>query len=168
MSSTFSRLADRMATLGFALTRADALAPVEGAPDRLAGTFDGVNIAVSSKASYDVAIFLACHTFGHCQQWIRDPNLREQDASDPSWAGRPDRTSFALACENEANCYGLALLTEIAPERAESYLELARKDWKAFANYLGDSDDTQLGEVVPNHDLRAATTKVRIAAAFDL
>jgi hypothetical protein len=157
-----------MVTLGFFLTRADTLAPVEGAPDRLAGTFDGVNIAVSSKASEDVAIFLACHTFGHCQQWIRDPSLREQDASDPSWAGRSDRISFALACENEANCYGLALLTEVAPERVWTYLDLARKDWRAFANYLGDSDDAQLGEIVPNHDLRAATTKVRIAAAFDL
>jgi len=168
MPSTFSRLADHMAMLGFALTRSDALPPVEGAPDRLAGTFDGINIVVSSKVSDDVAIFLACHTFGHCQSWIRDPSLREQDASDPSWAGRPDRVSFAQASENEANCYGLALLTEVAPEHVETYLDLARKDWRAFANYIGDSDDTQLGEIVPNGDLRVATAKVRIAAAFDL
>ena len=168
MSSTFSRLADRMTTLGFVLTRANTLAPVEGAPDRLAGTFDGVNIVVSSKVSDDVAIFLACHTFGHCQSWIRDPSLREQDASDPSWAGRSDRISFAKASENEANCYGLGLLTEVAPEYVETYLDLARKDWRAFANYLGDSDETQLGEIVPNGDLRVAVSTVRIAAAFDL
>ena len=167
-ASTFSRLADRMSTLGFVLTRADTLAPVEGAPDRLAGTFDGVNIVVSYKVSDSAAIFLACHTFGHCQSWIRDPSLREQDASDPSWAGRPDRVSFAQASENEANCYGLGLLTEVAPEHVETYLDLARKDWKAFANYLGDSDDTQLGEIVPNVDLRAAVSTVRIAAAFEL
>ena len=168
MSSAFSRLADRMATLGFVLTRADILAPVEGAPDRLAGTFDGMNIVVSSKVSDDVAIFLACHTFGHCQSWIRDPALREQDASDPSWSGRPDRVSFAQASENEANCYGLGLLIEVVPEHVETYLNLARKDWRAFARFLGDSNDTQLGEIVPNGDLRVAVSTVRIAAAFDL
>ena len=166
MPSTFSRLAARMSTLGIALTMSDTLLPVAGAPGRLAATFDGTTITVSSKVSDSTAIFLACHTFGHCQQWIRDPSLRDQDpAEHPEW---PDRVAIAALSEREANGYGLALLMEFAPECVETYLALAREDWRAFAKFLGDNGMTGMGSIVPNGDLRDATSTVRIAAAFDL
>jgi hypothetical protein len=57
---------------------------------------------------------------------------------------------------------------DVATECVETYLALAREDWRAFAKYLGDDGMTPMGEVVPNGDLRVATTKVRIAAAFAL
>jgi hypothetical protein len=57
---------------------------------------------------------------------------------------------------------------EVAPECVETYLALAREDWRAFAKYLGDDGMTPMGEVAPNGDLRVSTTKVRIAAAFEL
>jgi hypothetical protein len=155
-----------MHQLGITLLRSDNLPPVAGAPDHLAATFDGTTIAVSSKVCDSTAIFLACHTFGHCQQWIRDSGLREQDpAEHPEWS---DRVTRAATSECEANGYGLALLMEVAPECVETYLALAREDWRAFAKYLGDDGMTPMGEVAPNGDLRVSTTKVRIAAAFDL
>lgn len=166
MSSTFSLLADRMSQLGITLLRSKNLPPVAGAPDRIAATFDGTTIAVSPKVSDSVAIFLACHTFGHCQQWVRDHSLRDNDpAEHPEW---PDRVAISALSEREANGYGLTLLMEVAPQCVETYLALAHEDWMAFAAYLGDDGTTPMGSIVPNGDLRVATTKVRIAAAFDL
>lgn len=166
MLSAFSLLADRMSQLGIALTMSHILPPVAGAPDRLAATFDGRTITVSSKASDSTAIFLACHTFGHCQQWIRDLDLREQDpAEHPEWI---DRVARAAVSECEANGYGLGLLMEVAPACVETYLDLARKDWREFAKFLGDDGMTMMGSIVPNGDLRVAVLTVRIAAAFDL
>ncbi len=155
-----------MSLLGITLTMSDTLSPVAGAPDRLAATFDGRTITVSSKVSTSTAIFLACHTFGHCQQWIRDPSLREQDpAEHPEWV---DRVVVAAKSEAEANGYGLALLMEVAPDAVESYLDVARADWRNFASFLGDDGSTTMGSIVPKHDLRVAFSTVRMAAAFDL
>ena len=175
MNKTFQAVTQVAHVLGYSLltvARAD-LVPVDGAPPKLAATFDGRTVMVAADLPSTVRLFLAVHALGHCQQWARNPASRDVDPSDLAWAmptGR--RVALAYAQEQDANEYGLSFLARVplCPE-IETVRQHMRDDWTLFAQYLG-ADMTTLPIMRMFDDgrflVRAPSLPVRIAGAFDL
>ena len=173
LNRAFLNVALYISRLGYSLktvARQD-LAKVDGAPDKLAATFDGVTVCVADDLAPSVRLFLAVHALGHCQSWARNPASREVDPSDLSWAMPADRrVALAYAQEQEANEYGLTILARSGcADLTETVLDLMREDWLAFARYLGA--DRPLVMYTTDRDrvlVRSLTCPVRVAGAFDL
>ena len=81
-------------------------------PDPLTGDLDGSEIDIDYAVTAEQRLFLLAHLFGHTVQWNVDPSKFE--------IGRQYRPPVneelipaVIAYEEEAACYGLAMLHEI-------------------------------------------------------
>lgn len=182
----FERVQRYLALFGYLLRRvprAELVRP-EKAPDKVAATFDGYEIRVADHMGEDLALFLAVHAAGHCVQFARDPSAREHDpAEHPEW---PNRVEYAWYAEGEANNIAIHIMrmAHVLPERRYRVCALMEQDWRAFAKFLGATDQdlafpgryswivrtTGIAAVRPWEPTcsRGPDRRVRIAAAFDL
>jgi len=80
-------------------------------PDPLTGDLDGQRIYIDYALTAEQRLFLLAHLFGHTVQWNVEPGTFEIGRQ---YQPPVDQTLFPaiLAYEEEAACYGLALLHE--------------------------------------------------------
>jgi hypothetical protein len=82
-------------------------------PDPLTGDLDGLEIHIDYAVTAEQRLFLLAHLFGHTVQWNLDPALFEigRQYQPPV---NEDLIPAIIAYEQEAACYGLAMLHQVA------------------------------------------------------
>ena len=163
------------ATLGFIVERVprSILVRPEGVTTDVAATFDGVMVRVCDALTPDVALFLAAHTLGHCQQWAACPASRLLNPADPALnLTVTQRVALALCQEQDANEYATAFLHGAMPALSAANLSrieaLAAQDWTSFATFLGAQNVPRIQFHRAPRKLLPAGPVVDLAAAFDL
>ena len=115
--------------------RYDVQVLISDVTDPFTGDLDGVQIAVDYDQSYEDALFIIVHLFGHTVQWNTDPRARDIGGLQPAHIDE-ERLADLQDYERTACRYSLELLHRAGVHDLDPWVaDFAACDWAYLSHF---------------------------------